>query len=120
MHSGPPEAAIEQFALTAHDEHFAILAHCVMPDHVHLVTEGTAENSDLRSFEKMAKQRSTYILWKAFQYRNVWQEGFHDVVIRPDQDVLDVIRYVLDNPVRAGLVDRWDLYPFSGTLFPLV
>jgi putative transposase len=120
MRAGPARSVIEQFQLASHDEHFAILAHCVMPDHAHLVTEGIADDSDFKYFEKMAKQRSAYKLWKGYQFQNVWQEGFHDWVIRPDQDIMDVIRYVLDNPVRAGLVDRWDQYPFSGTLFPLV
>jgi putative transposase len=114
------KSAVEQFERTAHEKHFAILAYCVMPDHVHLVVEGTSEDSDLRGFESMAKQNSAYALWKCHRRQDVSQEGFHDWVIRPDQSIMDVIFYVLNNPVRAGLVDRWDKYPFSRTLYPLV
>jgi putative transposase len=106
---------VEQFERTARDEHFTVLAYCVMPDHVHLVVEGSAPGSDLRRFVKMAKQRSAYRLWKDHRLQGVWQEGFHDWVIRSDQAIADVIRYVLDNPVRAGLAERWDSYPFSRT-----
>ena len=112
--------AVEQFDRTAGEERFAILADCIMPDHVHLVVEGKADDSDLREFMKMAKQRSAYELWKVHRRRDVWQEGFQDWVIRPDQSIMDVIFYVVNNPVRAGLVDRWDEYPFSRTLYPLV
>ena len=52
--------------------------------------------------------------------QRAWQEGYHDWVIRPIQPVDEVIRYVLDNPVRAGLVAQWTDYPFSGSVFPLV
>jgi putative transposase len=112
--------AVRQFDRTAGEEQFAILADCLMPDHAHLVVEGLSEDSDLRRFEGMAKQDSAYALWKNDRRQDVWQEGFHDWVIRPDQSIMDVIFYVLNNPVRAGLVDRWDKYPFSRTLYPLV
>jgi putative transposase len=113
-------SAMRQFLRVANDGQFAILAYCVMPDHVHLVVAGLGDDSDLRRFVKMAKQRVAHALRVDYQLRNVWQEGYHDWVVRSDQAIEDVIRYVLDNPVRAGLVARWDEYPFSGMMFPLV
>ena len=92
---------------------------CVMPDHVHLVAEGLTDGSDLRKFVRIGKQRAAYALWKGHKLSKVWQEGYHDWVLRPDQSVTEKIRYVLDNPVRARLVSRWDEYPFSGCLYPL-
>jgi putative transposase len=49
---------LEQFRRTAAIEQFAILAYCVMPDHVHLLVRGLSRTSDLKRFAKMAKQRS--------------------------------------------------------------
>lgn len=41
----------------------------------------------------------------------VWQKGFHDRAIRRDEDIRDVARYLVMNPVRAGIARRiWD-YP---------
>lgn len=34
----------------------------------------------------------------------VWQTGFYDRAIRSDEDVADVARYIVANPIRAGLV----------------
>ena len=49
---------LEHFRQTATLEQFAILAYCVMPDHVHLLVEAVVERADLRRFAAGAKQRS--------------------------------------------------------------
>jgi putative transposase len=47
--------------LRAGGEHaFAVVAYCFMPDHLHLLVEGTAPDSDLRTFVARAKQYSGY------------------------------------------------------------
>lgn len=48
-------------------------------------------DSDLRRFMKMTKQRSAHALSSEVGLRGVWQEGYHDWVIRPSEDVSDVI-----------------------------
>ncbi|UZE26759.1 transposase [Pseudomonas asplenii] len=45
------------------------------------------------------------------QSGQVWQRGFHDRLIRRDEDLPGVARYVIANPVRAGLVKRVHDYP---------
>jgi len=90
-----------------------------MPDHVHLVVEGLTDAADMRRFVKIAKQRVVYSLREEHAVRDVWQEGYHDWVLRAEQRTEDVIRYVLENPVRARLVERPEDYPFSGSAFPL-
>ena len=41
---------------SASDEAFAVVAYCFMPDHLHLLVEGQAENSVMRAFVRRAKQ----------------------------------------------------------------
>jgi len=36
----------------------------------------------------------------------IWQKGFHDHAIRKDEDVITTARYILRNPLRAGIVER--------------
>jgi len=91
-----------------------------MPDHLHLVVEGLSDDADLQRFVKIGKQRAVYSLRENHLVCNVWQEGFHDWVLRPEQTTENVIRYVLNNPVRAGLVERPEDYPFSWSKYPLV
>ena len=42
----------------------------------------------------------------------VWQKGYHDHGLRDDEDYGARVRYVLQNPLRAGLVQRVEDYPY--------
>ena len=105
---------IRHFRRTARREAFAILAYCLMPDHVHLLVEGTAADSDLRRFVKGAKQSSGRVHSRIHDGR-LWDEGYHDRILRKDSDVRQIVRYILWNPVRAGLTTRPAQYPFVGS-----
>ena len=108
------EGALLQFRRTARLEGFALLAYCVMPDHVHLLVEGRTASANLRRFAKRAKQSSgqTY----AHRYSApLWQEGFYERVLRGDTDLREVARYIIWNPVRAGLSPTPADYPFVGS-----
>jgi REP element-mobilizing transposase RayT len=85
-----------------------------MPDHVHLLVEGTAADSDLRRFVKGAKQSSGRVHSRNHDGR-LWDEGYHDRILRKDSDVRQIVRYILWNPVRAGLTTRPAQYPFVGS-----
>jgi putative transposase len=92
----------------------AILAYCFMPDHVHLLVDGTLENADLQSFVARAKQKSGFD-FAAGHHHRLWQKGYYDRVLRDDEPIPDVIRYISNNPVRAGLVVEPVEYPFWGS-----
>jgi len=111
--------ALEQILRTGRDEQFAIVVYCFMPDHLHLLVEGTGAASDLRRFIKLAKQHSGF-LYRRNHNQPLWQEGYDDRVLRNDEHTIDVARYILANPVRAGLVASPAEYPFSGSdVFPM-
>jgi len=105
---------VAQFRRTASDEHFLVFAYCLMPDHAHLLVEGATERADFRRFAKMSKQRSG----AAHALRcggRLWQEGYHDRILRKDEDVKEIARYILENPARAGLVRAPADYPYLGS-----
>ena len=105
---------INHFLRTSRMWHFALLAYCVMPDHVHLLVEGLSDDSDLRRLAKRLKQGAA----QAYAYdfgTPLWQEGYFDHVLRAEEDARCVARYILDNPVRAGLVTHPSEYPFLGS-----
>jgi putative transposase len=107
------DTALHRIQQTATEEHFAIAAYCFMPDHVHLVLEGTTDDADARRFAKIAKQRVVYSLRQEHGLRGVWQEGYHDWILRPEYSIHEAVRYVLENPVRAGLVKCAEEYRHS-------
>jgi REP-associated tyrosine transposase len=80
---------------TSVEENFSIVAYGFMPDHLHLVVEGLSDDADLRRFVKIGKQRVVYSLRENHRVRNIWQEGFHDWVLRSEQSIEDA-QYLAD------------------------
>ena len=90
-----------------------------MPDHVHLILKGLSDRSDLRRCVKLTKQRVEYVARKEFHIHDLRQEGYYERVLRSRHAVETAVRYVLENPVRAGLALRIGEYPFGRTLSPV-
>jgi REP element-mobilizing transposase RayT len=42
-----------------------------------------------------------------------WQSNFYDHVVRKDESLLEICSYILNNPVRKGMVSNWEEYPYS-------
>jgi putative transposase len=106
--------ALAQIVRAALEKQFEILVYCFMPDHLHLIVSGLADDSLLKVFVKFGKQYSGYY-YALENRRRLWQKGGHDHIIRDDVDLLDRIRYVVNNPVAAGLVRSAEDYPFLGS-----
>ena len=81
------------------------LAFVVMPDHVHWLVQ-LKDGERLGEVVRRLKARVSSVLGVP-----VWQRGFHDHALRKDEDVAGVARYVVANPVRAGIVRRVGEYP---------
>lgn len=105
---------LEQFRRLAGRDGFALFAYCFMPDHLHLLVEGTQETSDLRRFVFTAKQSSGFTYKRAVG-RRLWQEGYYDHVLRDEEATIVKARYIVENPVRAGFARTIQEYPFSGS-----
>ena len=99
---------------SAASNHVQIIAYCFMPDHLHLLAEGYLESADVSLFARAFRQRSGYMFRRRWRQR-LWQEGYYDRVLRGSDDTLEVARYIIANPVRAGLCEGAIEYPFSGS-----
>jgi REP element-mobilizing transposase RayT len=77
-----------------------------MPDHIHMLIELNTETS-LQELVRLYKGRMTPALRR---HGLNWQSGFHDRRIRPDDSVGAVLRYMLMNPYRKGLLDTNDVW----------
>ena len=86
------------------------LAWAVMPDHFHWLIE--LHRGSLSELMQKTKSLSTKAVNQATG-RNVglWQRGFHDRALRREEDLVKMARYVVANPLRAGLVERLGDYP---------
>ena len=82
----------------------------VMPDHIHFIAR--LKNTDLPELMQRFKNFTALQINKALKRQgSVWQHGYHDHAIRKEEDINEVIEYVLSNPVRAGLVEDFHDYP---------
>ena len=103
-----------QIERAAAEESIALLAYCYMPDHVHFLAEGKADDSDCLRFIARAKQFSGFHYKARFNQR-LWQRYGYEHTLRSDEAAISVARYILENPVRAGLVARIEDYSYSGS-----
>ena len=90
-----------------------ILAYCLMPNHFHLAL-WPREDGDLSRW--MHWLMTTHVRRYLRHYRSsghVWQGRFKAFPIQEDEHLLTVLRYIERNPLRAGLVERAEDWPWS-------
>lgn len=89
-----------------------MLAYCIMPNHVHVLFAPMKQESG----EIFAPSRIVYSWkrWTANQINKVlgrkggfWQQESYDRMVRDEEELLRTINYIVQNPVKAGLVDKW-------------
>ena len=108
------QAILLQIRKTSELLDVALIAYCFMPDHLHLLVAAASENTDITTFVKRFKQLAGFT-YKKTHGQPLWQPGYHDRILRDDEASVAVARYVLENPVRAGLVCKIGEYPFAGS-----
>jgi hypothetical protein len=84
-----------------------------MPDHVHLLAFNI--QGSLLDLMRLFKGRTAKRL-RGDVAGTLWQRGFHDHLLRRNQDIFRTLLYMFENPVRAGLVEAWTLYPWCGSV----
>ena len=104
--------------LHAHDSQIDLFVGVVMPDHVHLIfvpllDEETNSAFPLAQITKGIKGTSAHKINKQLGASgSIWQDESFDHVLRSSEGVEEKTAYVLQNPVRAGLVKVWSEYPW--------
>ena len=88
-----------------------------MPDHVHPVFTPLSDDAgnpfSLAEILSGIKGASAHSINKALGRKgHVWQDESFDHVLRADEHVRTVVEYLCQNPVRAGLVESEDKYPW--------
>lgn len=85
-----------------------------MPDHGHVIITA-AEDGNAASAMKLFKQRTGFWFSQmGMPFR--WQKDYFDRVIRSEEEYRRQVRYILNNPVKAGLSIDWRDYPYKGSM----
>jgi REP element-mobilizing transposase RayT len=96
-----------------------LVAWVLMPDHAHLLVE-LAPDDSLPRLMRSLKSVSALEVGRICGRPGIWQDGYHDHALRSAEDIRAAARYLVANPVRAGLVrdvreySFWDAVWVSG------
>ncbi len=111
---GFAKAVVALLIEQAHVSRVVLHAFCLMPDHLHLLAS-PIRGASLVDFVRAFKSRSTRLAWSWGQAGTIWQPRFYDHFMRGDEDTRHIAEYILNNPVRRGIVSEWREYPWSGS-----
>jgi REP element-mobilizing transposase RayT len=96
------------------DYNVAVGRYVIIPDHLHLFVRGDRTFS----LDKWVKGLKHVILQTFPDERDgsFWQPGFFDHLLRNDESYAQKWEYVRQNPVRAGLVESAEGWPYQGEI----
>jgi REP element-mobilizing transposase RayT len=93
-----------------------------MPDHLHLLVslnenyirkEGAFGERTLQDWVSAFKRYTARTAGQSFEIKPLWQPNFYDHVVRREESLVEICSYILNNPVRRGMVSSWEKYPYS-------
>ncbi|MDH3892573.1 MAG: transposase [candidate division Zixibacteria bacterium] len=96
------------------DSEYTCDALVVMPDHIHvLVRAGDSDRTALSDLVCILKSKSVYLLKQEnLITESFWQRGYHEHVIRGPVDLKEKLTYIVNNPIRASLVEVEETYRY--------
>lgn len=89
-----------------------IFAYCLMPNHVHFIATPRNQNSLAKTFNSSHMRYSQYYNRKNNTTGHLWQGRFYSCVL-DEKHLLSAVRYIENNPVRAGLTQKAESWPWS-------
>ncbi len=110
------------------DKLYALQAYCIMPNHVHLLidtglqipADWAPEDGEYLNYAplevimKRLKGRSAVLANRALgRSGQFWQRESYDHYVRSERELNNILRYILDNPVKAGWVEQWEDWPYT-------
>jgi REP element-mobilizing transposase RayT len=96
----------------------SIYVYCLMPDHLHLLASPLGTRIPITQLMGGISSKATRLLWNYGFSGKIFQRSFYDHVVRKREDLKSIGQYILDNPVRKGLAEKWEAYPYCGLLDP--
>jgi putative transposase len=104
------------FCVRAEQHNIAVARYVIMPDHVHLFAAMPARGITLSEWVHALRTVIGKELLRLGQQKPHWQEGFFDHVLRSAESYAQKWEYVRMNPVRAGLCEKPEQWPYQGEI----
>jgi putative transposase len=101
------EMALEQARI---NYGFGMIGYVIMPEHVHLLI-GEPDRGTVATAIKAIKQSVARKLVSRGEH--FWQERYYDFNVRTRKKKIEKLRYIHRNPVKRGLVEKPEDWPWS-------
>ena len=101
------ERALEQ-ARISYD--FAVFAYVLMPEHVHLLLSEPVRGSVATVLKAIKQSVARKVMRRGEHF---WQQRYYDFNVRTPQKKIEKVRYIHRNPVKRGLVEKPEDWPWS-------
>ncbi len=91
---------------------FKVFAYCLMGNHIHILLQETNESVELI----MKRIANRFVYWYNIKYKragHLFQDRFKSEPVDNDAYLLTVLRYIHQNPIKAGLCKNVSDYEFS-------
>ncbi|MGC9523529.1 MAG: REP-associated tyrosine transposase [Anaerolineae bacterium] len=100
------------------DKVWDLLAYCLMPNHLHIVFTPLVDSDGhcptataiMQSFKGYTAHKANVLLHRQEAF---WQHESYDHWVRDEDELARIITYVINNPVKAGLVEHWEDWPWT-------
>ena len=91
---------------------YKVFAYCLMSNHIHILLK--IEKEDLALIMKRVAGSYVYWYnWKYYRKGHLFQDRFKSEPIEDDSYFMTILRYIHQNPIKAGIVDNINMYPYS-------
>ncbi len=97
----------------------AVFTYCLMPDHLHFLVSSKVNGNSVLEFTNRYKGKATNRSWSAGWHGKLWQPRYYDHIVRGEEDLYEIARYILNNPVRKSLSSCSEDWAWSGHMNPL-
>ena len=96
------------------NQRYELLVWTIMPNHVHVLFKLLGDisvSSILHSWKSFTSKEANKILNRTGEF---WQREYFDILTRSERQLEFFLRYVLNNPVKAGLCEQIFQWPWTG------
>lgn len=112
LHSSDFERYLERVEVVKKKFPFKLFAYCLMPNHIHLLVE--VDKTPLSKIMQALQTGHTMHFNKKYQHTgHIFQGRYFWLLVEKESYLLELIRYICLNPVRAGLVSLPEAYKWS-------
>ncbi len=96
---------------------FLLYCYCLMSNHVHLLLRPTHKERLAKIMQTLNTAYTMYFNRKYSRCGHLFQGRYNSIIVEEDPHLLELIRYIHQNPVRAKIVEEEIKYPYSSYRF---